>query len=106
LIDFGEGNARCWCELAFCEGAIVEAKHAAEMLPMSKDALDGPNVLINLAVVYVWTSELDLAIETIRPLTTMPNGVFYGDLKRSPFWDPLRQDPRFEKLVAELAPRD
>jgi len=39
-------------------------------------------------------------------LTKMPGGIFYGQLKREPCWEPLRQDPRYEKLVAELAPRD
>jgi hypothetical protein len=38
--------------------------------------------------------------------TLGPSGVFYGELKREVYWDPLRQDPRFEKLLAELAPRD
>jgi len=88
------------------EDAIVEAKHAVEILPLSRDALDGASVLYNLAVVYAWTSQLDLAFETLQALAKAPNGIFYGDLKRSPFWDPLRKDPRFDKLLAELAPRD
>jgi len=35
-----------------------------------------------------------------------PFGIDYGDLKLNPCWDPLRKDPRFDKLLAELAPRD
>jgi len=46
------------------EAAISEAKRATEILPVSKDALDGPGVLKNLAVVYAWSGELDLAFET------------------------------------------
>jgi hypothetical protein len=60
---------------------------------------------MNLAVVYAWTNELDLALEELGPLTKT-FGVFYGQLKRDPYWDPLRKDPRFEKLLTELAPTD
>ena len=88
------------------ETAITEAKRAIEMLPISKDAVDGPCLVINLAVVYAWTNELDLAFETLGPLTKTPGGLYYGSLKRDPLWDPLHQDPRYEKLLADLAPSD
>ena len=86
--------------------AISEAKRAAEILPVSKDTLYGPGILMNLGVVYAWTNDLDLAFNTLGPLTKMPNGIYYGQLKRHAYWDPLRKDPRFEKLLAQLAPRD
>ena len=76
------------------------------MLPISKDALQGPNLVENLAFVYAWANEPDLALETLGPLTKIPNGVNYGDLKFDPGWDPIRKDPRFDKLLAELAPKD
>jgi hypothetical protein len=88
------------------ETAISEAKRAAEMLPISKDAIDGPSILTNLAVVYAWADELDLAFTTLGPLTKMPSGIYYGELKCDPYWEPLRKDPRCDKLLAELAPRD
>jgi hypothetical protein len=50
------------------ELAIDQAKRAVEMLPVSKNAIEGPSVLMNLAVVYAWTGELDLAFETLAPL--------------------------------------
>jgi hypothetical protein len=87
------------------EAAIEEAKRAIEMLPISLDAVDGPGLVINLVVVYAWVGEPDLAFETLRPLTKVPGGIFYGQLKRETYWDPLRNDPRFEELLAELAPR-
>jgi Flp pilus assembly protein TadD len=49
------------------QDAIGEAKHAIEMRPTSKDALAGPGIVANLALVYAWTNELDLAFETLRP---------------------------------------
>jgi hypothetical protein len=85
------------------EAAIWEAKRAIEMLPISRDAVDGPDIVINLAVVYAWTNELDLAFETLGPLTKTPKGIYYGDLKLSSYWEPLRKDPRFETLLAQLA---
>jgi hypothetical protein len=65
-----------------------------------------PAVLKNLAVVYTWTDEPHLAFEILRSLTKVPSGVYYGDLKLHPYWDPLRKDPLFEKLLTELAPGD
>ena len=88
------------------EAAISEAKRASEMLPVTKDAIDGPGMRVQLAVVYAWTNELDLAFETLGSLSKIPNGPFYGDLKLNAYWTPLRKDPRFDKLLAELAPRD
>jgi len=87
------------------EAAISEAKRAVDLLPVSKDVLDGPGIAMNLAVVYAWTNEVDLAFEELSTLTET-FGVFYGQLKRDPYWDPLRKDPRFDKLLAQLAPRD
>jgi len=88
------------------EAAVSEAKRAVELLPISKDALRGARILINLAVVYAWTSELDVTFATFDSLTKTTFGIYYGQLKLDPIWDPLRKDPRFEKLLTELAPKD
>ena len=88
------------------ETAVSEAKRAAEMLPISKDALDGPAILMNLALVYAWTNEFDRAFEIMVPSAKMPAGFSYGQFKLDPYWDPIRKDPRFEKLLADLAPKD
>jgi tetratricopeptide (TPR) repeat protein len=88
------------------EDAIVEAKRAVEILPVSRDAVSGPGILINLAVVYAWTDELNLAFQTLGSLTKMPAGIFYGSLKFEPYFDPLRNDPRFAELLVDLTPRD
>jgi hypothetical protein len=88
------------------EVAISEARRAVELLAIYKDAMDSPAMEMNLAVVYAWTNDLDLAFEKLSSLTKVPGGIFYGQLKRDPYWEPLRKDPRYEKLLAELAPRD
>ncbi|HYZ74771.1 MAG TPA: hypothetical protein VE641_16950, partial [Chthoniobacterales bacterium] len=86
--------------------AIAEAKEAAEISPISKDAVNGPPLLVNLAMVYAWCNELDLAFAQLELLAKTPRGIYCGNLKLDPLWDPLRADPRFDKLLAELAPRD
>jgi tetratricopeptide (TPR) repeat protein len=86
--------------------AISEAKHAVEILPISKDALEGPQVAVNLGLVYAWTDELDLAFQTLSRLTKTPSGLYYGDLKFNCLFEPLRKDPRYEQLLEELAPKD
>jgi uncharacterized protein HemY len=88
------------------EAAVKEAKRAVEILPISKDAGEGPEMVKRLAIVYTWIDELDLAFETLVSLTKTPNGIYYGELKLDPRWVPLRKDPRFDKLFAELAPHD
>jgi TolB-like protein/Flp pilus assembly protein TadD len=107
------GNAQLLSQLAVLdallnnkEQAISEANHAIELLPISKDALNGPGMEINLALVYAWTNELDLAFEKLSSLAKLRDGFFYGELKRDPEWEPLRQDPRYEKLLAEFAPKE
>jgi serine/threonine protein kinase/Flp pilus assembly protein TadD len=86
--------------------AIEEGRRALEMRPISEDQVDGPSIAYNLALVYTWAGESDLAFEQLNILTKMPGFLTYGDLKTNPGWDPLRKDPRFDKLLAELAPRD
>jgi tetratricopeptide (TPR) repeat protein len=84
--------------------AIAEAQKAAEALPVSTDAMDGPTVLANLAVVYAWTGEADNAFNQLAILAKTPHGIYYGQLKKDPLWDPIRKDPRFDQLLAQLAP--
>jgi len=73
-------------------------------LPISKDAMDGPCILTNLAVVYAWTGQIEQAFNQLAASAKTPHGIYYGQLKKSPLWDPLRKDPRFDELLAQLAP--
>jgi serine/threonine protein kinase/tetratricopeptide (TPR) repeat protein len=83
--------------------ALREGRRALELAPMTKDSLDGVDVLYIYAVICAWTGERDLAIEQLETLAKIPAGPSYGDIRLSPNWDPLRDDPRFEKIVASLA---
>jgi len=85
--------------------AIREAQHAVELMPISEDIYDGGLVLEGLAQVYTWIGEHDRAIEVLQKLVSMPSYVNYARLKLHPMWNPLRGDPRFEKIVASLAPK-
>jgi cell wall assembly regulator SMI1 len=86
--------------------AIREAQHAVELMPISEDIYDGALVLEGLAQVYTWTGEHDRAIEGLQKLVSMPSYINYARLKLHPMWNPLRGDPRFEKIVASLAPKE
>src|SRR5437867_461905 len=97
LIDAGLGRK---------EEALREGRRALELTPVVKNAVDGPEVLYFFAVICACTGERDLAIEQLETLAKMPVGVSYGELRLDPDWDPLRGDPRFEKIVVSLAPKE
>src|SRR6266496_5432512 len=82
------------------EEAIREARQAVELLPIAKDSLNGPNLVVNLALVYAWTGERERALEQLEIVATIPGGPDYGDLLLNPRWDSLRGDKRFDKIVA------
>ena len=87
------------------EDAIREGRRAVELLPASKDSIVGAMLLKNLALIYAWTGEKDLAFEQLSVAAKIPGYLSYGELRLHPYWDPLRGDPRFEKIVASLAPK-
>jgi tetratricopeptide (TPR) repeat protein len=92
-------------ELGEKEKAIQEGRAACNMLPRSKDARDGVYLMTNLARIYTLTGEKDLALEQLDLVSKIPCGPSYGGLRLDPEWDSLRGDPRFEKIVASLAPK-
>jgi tetratricopeptide (TPR) repeat protein len=88
------------------EDALREGRRAVELLPVAKTSFEGAAALYGYAVICGWTGERDLAIEQLETLAKIPSDVSYGDLRLDPDWDPLRGDPRFEKIVASLAPKE
>jgi len=87
------------------EDAIREGRRAVELLPVTKDAIIGARLVRNLSLIYAWTDEKDLALKQLAVATNIPGYLSYGELRLHPYWDPLRGDPRFEKIVASLAPK-
>src|SRR4029077_19081321 len=87
------------------EDAIREGRRAVELLPLKKDAIIGSLLVQNLVLIYAWTGEKDLAFEQLAIAAAIPGNLSYGQLRLHPYWDPLRGDPRFEKIGASLAPK-
>ena len=88
------------------EEALNEGRRAIELLPLAKDSINGAAMIEYLAVIAAWVGEKNLACEQLAIAARLPGSLSYGQLKLLPYWDPLRGDPRFEKIVASLAPRN
>jgi TolB-like protein/Tfp pilus assembly protein PilF len=97
LIDAGLGRK---------EEALREIRHAVELMPVTKDASSGAAMIEYSAIVAAWVGEKDLALEHLAQAARLPGFLSYGRLKLLPWWDPLRGDPRFEKIVTSLAPKE
>ena len=87
------------------EDALREGRRAVELLPVEKEANNGPGMIQNLAIIAAWVGEKHLACDQLDRTLHLPGTTSYGRLKLLPWWDPLRDDPRFEKIVASLAPK-
>ncbi len=94
LIDAGLGRK---------EEALREGRRAVELLPVEKDSINGAAMIKYLAMIAAWVGEKNVACEQLAIAIRYPNSPSYGQLKLLPLWDPLRGDPRFEKIVASLA---
>jgi tetratricopeptide (TPR) repeat protein len=106
--DYAEAH----CVLGMAEAAlghkdeaIREGRRALELLPVTKDAIIGPKLVQYLSLIYAWTGEKDRALEQLAVAARIPGYLSYGQLRLHPDWDPLRADPRFDKIVASLAPK-
>ncbi|PYL85488.1 MAG: hypothetical protein DMF23_03515 [Verrucomicrobia bacterium] len=97
LIDAGLGRK---------EEALREIRRALELVPMEKDSTNAIHMIHYSAIVYAWVGEKDLALQNLAKAAQLPGFLNYGRLKLLPWYDPLRGDPRFEKIVADLAPKD
>jgi TolB-like protein/Tfp pilus assembly protein PilF len=96
LIDAGLGKK---------EEALREGRNAVALVPMERDSLVGGDMVFGFAIICGWVGENDLAFEQLALAAQRPGLLSYGHLKLHPWWDPLRGDSRFEKIVASLAPK-
>ena len=81
--------------------ALREGRRAVELLSVQKDAIGGIAMIKYLAMIAAWVGDKDLAFEQLATVTRSPSDLSYGQLKLLPFWDPLRGDQRFERLVED-----
>jgi len=91
--------------LGRCDEAIQEGKRACEILPFTKDSWTAAIWINYLAEIYAWCGDKNAALQQLKIAAELPTGITYGELKSSPDWDSLRGDPRFEQIVASLAPK-
>jgi serine/threonine-protein kinase len=104
-----------WCVLGVIDAALGrkdealrEGQRAVELLSVEKDPVNGMIMIEHLAIIAAWVGEKDLACEQLANAVNCPYSGYelsYGKLKLMPFWDPLRGEPCFEKIVASLAPK-
>src|SRR5262249_135784 len=92
LIDAGLGRK---------EEALREGWRAVSLLPVEKGGPAGVGLVVNLAMIAAWVGDKDLAFEKLESVIQRPSDLTYGDLKLMPRWDPLRGDPRFDKILKE-----
>jgi TolB-like protein len=88
------------------EDAVREGERAVELLSVARDTYEGPRLLGRLAGLYAEVREPERGLDVLEKAVTLPGGPTYGDLKLSAAFDPLRDDPRFQKILASLAPKE
>ena len=73
-----------------------------ELLPETKDAFDGPILVISRARVSLMCGDLDTALALLDRSLQTASGVTLPELRLDPIWDPIRSDPRFQKMLAKF----
>ena len=102
------GRLHCMLGIALAglgraDDAIRTTKRATEIMPLSRDAMEGPLMLASLARVYLILGRPDEAIDQLKLVLSRPGPLSRGWLRSDPFWDPLRRHPRFRRLLSEAS---
>jgi tetratricopeptide (TPR) repeat protein len=88
--------------LGRCEDAKAEVKRAVDQLPETKDAFDGPILVISRARIHKLCRDLDNALALLERSLQTPSGVTIHELRLDPVWDPIRADPRFQQMLEKF----
>ena len=112
IVQQQPNNAPALCVLGVIDAAlgktkqaVREAKRAEGLLPITLDAVDGARVTKYVAITYALSGKKDEALAQLATAVKMPGYLNYGELRLDPIWDPIRSDPRFQKIVSSLAPK-
>ncbi|HET6362124.1 MAG TPA: adenylate/guanylate cyclase domain-containing protein [Gemmatimonadota bacterium] len=82
--------------------ALRDARLVLELLPVSRDAVDAPRVHVLVVKCYILAGDEDAAFRLLDALAFIPAPMHPADLRRNPFYDSLRDDPRYPPLLAKL----
>ncbi|HEY3663452.1 MAG TPA: tetratricopeptide repeat protein [Chthoniobacterales bacterium] len=85
--------------LGRCDEANAAGTRAVELLPETKDAFNGPIVAVTRARIAVRCGDHATALDLLQRSLQIPAGITVNELRRDPSWDPLRSDPRFQRMV-------
>ncbi|GJG88098.1 hypothetical protein tb265_32790 [Gemmatimonadetes bacterium T265] len=91
--------SRAFAELGRRDDALREGRRAVALLPVSRDAIDGASLLVDLAYVETIVGAHEAAVAHLAELLAIPSGITVPLLRADPMWDPLRGDLRFQRLV-------
>jgi serine/threonine protein kinase/tetratricopeptide (TPR) repeat protein len=83
--------------------ALSEINRAAALAPPSQDSIDSANWLNALAQVHIMLGDTDAALDQLTRVVSLPNGPSFGDLRFNPTWDPVRNEQRFQRILAEAS---
>jgi hypothetical protein len=108
VVDLSAAEALAWfyAALGRRDEAVRLGLQTLELNSLRRHAVRGTTSIENLAEIYCLLGETDLASEQLEVLTPIPSELNYGQLKLDMIWDPLRGTPRFQKILARLAPKD
>jgi len=98
--------AQIYAAIGKKQKAVREGELAAELLPVSKDVIQGTSVLQSLSIVYIMVGKYDLAIDQLDYLLSHPSRVQIATLRSHPVYDPLRDHPRFKALLEKYEKED
>ena len=98
---FASALSGIYATLGDKDAAIREAERAITLVPTDKDAVEGPDFEERLAAVAAEIGDKNRAIAMLQRLLEIPGSLTPAILRLEPMWDPLREDPRFQKLCEE-----